>query len=274
MNGPPTLRSYTPSNYGFGQSRPHYDPRYEWNYDLKTMTDEEKAKLKLHQGSVCQFTEKNPNPNYKNELAEYSHIDEAYKYMIPKKTVQQFTEKNPNPNYKNELAEYSHVDEATKYMIQKPTVAQFQKKVPDYNHMKGLPQKSHIPEEVIYNKKQTHNLLQLHQGSVLQQPKNGDYESVKKYMAYRPKPDPLREEMPIAKLANPNHILPSQAKKMQTYLTHPPTKTIRSIGFTSSAPSSPTLGRKNIWPPDSQIRQLPRTGFNPNVMYKEDGKCF
>lgn len=56
-------------------------------------------------------------------------MDEFSKYMLPKKTVAQFTEKNPNPNYKNELAEYSHVDEHTKYMIQKPTVAQFQKEV-------------------------------------------------------------------------------------------------------------------------------------------------
>lgn len=54
--------------------------------------------------------------------------------------------------------------------------------------MKGLPQKTHIPDEEIYNKKQTHNLLTLHQGSVLQQPKHGDYEHVRKYMAYRPKP--------------------------------------------------------------------------------------
>lgn len=136
--------------------------------------------------------------------------------------------------------------------------------------MKTLPQKSRIPEEVIYNKKQKHNLLQLHQGSVVQHPRNGEYKTVEKYMAYRPKPDALREEMPLAKLPNPNHILPSQVKKMQTYLTHPPAKTIRSIGFTSSAPSSPTLGRKNIWPPtNSQIKQLPRTGFNPNVMYNE-----
>lgn len=160
-------------------------------------------------------------------------------------------------------------------MIQKPTVAQFQKEVPDYNRMKTLPQKSRIPEEVIYNKKQKHNLLQLHQGSVVQHPRNGEYKTVEKYMAYRPKPDPLREEMPLAKLPNPNHILPSQVKKMQTYLTHPPAKTIRSIGFTSSAPSSPTLGRKNIWPPqDSQIKQLPRTGFNPNVMYNEGGLIY
>lgn len=36
--------------------------------------------------------------------------------MLPKKTVAQFTEKNPNPNYKNELAEYSHVDEHMKYV--------------------------------------------------------------------------------------------------------------------------------------------------------------
>lgn len=72
--------------------------------------------VQLHQGSVCQFPEKDPRPNYKNELAEYSHIDEASKYMLPKKTVAQFTEKNPNPNYKNELAEYSHVDEHMKYV--------------------------------------------------------------------------------------------------------------------------------------------------------------
>lgn len=49
MNGPPTLRSVTPgnSNYGFGQSRPLYDPQYEYMYDTKTMTEEEKAKLKV-----------------------------------------------------------------------------------------------------------------------------------------------------------------------------------------------------------------------------------
>lgn len=51
MNGPPTLRSVTPANstnYGFGQSRPLYDPHFEYNYDTKTMTEEEKAKLKVN----------------------------------------------------------------------------------------------------------------------------------------------------------------------------------------------------------------------------------
>lgn len=147
------------------------------------------------------------------------------------------------------------------------------KQVPDFNHLKGLPEKLHLPDQVIYNKKADHNLLQLHQGSVMQHPRHGSYNYVSKYFAYRPKESTLKEEMPIAKI--PNRIpLPSQVKKMQTYITHPPSKTIRSIGFTSSAPSSPTLGRKNIWPPsDSTAKQLPRTGFNPNVMYQEDSKC-
>lgn len=243
-----------------------YDPAYEFNYDTKTMSEEERKKLKLHQGSVVQFPEKNPNPNYKNELAEYSHIDETAKYMKQKPTVSQFPEKNPNPNYKNELAEYSHIDESTRYMIQKPTVAQFTDKVPDYDHLRALPEKPHLPEEEEYNRR-----LQLHQGSVLQLPKHAEYERVRKFIPFRPNKQLMAEQMPIARVPNPDHLLPSQAKRMQTYITHPSGRTMRSVAFASSAPTSPTLSRKqHVWPPTrSQVKQLPRTGFNPAVTYAD-----
>ena len=79
----------------------------------------------IPKSTVCQFDSKLNQQNLNDAGNKQDDSFLISLSFLPLTCV----EKNPNPNYKNELAEYSHVDEATKYMIQKPTVAQFQKKV-------------------------------------------------------------------------------------------------------------------------------------------------
>ncbi|RWS09244.1 hypothetical protein B4U79_09689 [Dinothrombium tinctorium] len=197
----------------------------------------EPPRLNLHQGSVVQFPSKLPDPKHK--LPDGSHLEEEKnRILLRQATVVQFPSNLPDPNQKH--PEGSHLgEEKKKVHLHEGTVCQFPSEVPDYSHK--LPEAPHMRdlEELEH--------LQLKQGSVVQFPKE-IHET--KFEGFHPPKEALTEELPPAETTRYNHLLPSEARRQQAYLLHQNQQPIRLLSEVSSAPGSPSFGRRNQqWPP-------------------------
>lgn len=165
----------------------------------------------------------------------------------------QFTSKDPNPGVA--YPEAPHLGEEKRAMLMRPTVCQFASKIRDPNAI--LVDGSHLGEE--------DNRPIMRQGGLVQFPK--DYkppsDQVKGYQA----PETVRESLPMAQVEHPDHLLPSQARQQQTYITHPVSQTIKPAYGVQSGPRNRNVPE---WPPKRTcIRELPRVGFTSGNIHPE-----
>jgi len=205
--------------------------------------------------TVCQFPNKDPDPNQK--MPDSSHLGEE-KDVFVKKTVCQFPSQIPDPNQK--LPGPSHLGEEKKVFVKK-TVLQFPTQVPDPNQI--LLEPSYLNEDKAS--------LQLKQGSVCQFPST-QQDPKNKQTRFVPPEEVLQEALPVAEVEHPDHLLPSQARKQQTYITHSAHQLVKPFSDLA-APSSKRL--EPVWPPTrSVIRELPKVGFNSGYTHPEGAKHF
>lgn len=168
----------------------------------------------------------------------------------------QFPSKDPNPNAPKPL-EATHIGEEIQACdFVRPTVLQFPRKIRDPNA--HLTEGSHLGEE-------EHRPL-LRQGGVVQFPK--EFKQPLDLKGYHPVDRVVKETLPQAEVEHPDHLLPSQARKQQTYITHPVHSVTR---VKPSFDNEPGSRRSNVqWPPQrSSVRQLPRVGFNSGHIHPE-----
>lgn len=167
----------------------------------------------------------------------------------------QFTSKDPNPEGLRLSHEAPHLGEEKHAMIMRTTVSQFPKDDPnpDARMIDG----SHLGEE--------ENRPMLRQGGVCQFPK--EYKAPRDVVrGYQP-PEEVKDTLPVADVEHPDHLLPSQARKQQTYITHPSQQTVKPVYGVDSGPRNRNVTE---WPPKrSGVRELPRVGFNSGHIHPE-----
>jgi len=224
---------------------------------------EELKKLKLHQGSVCQFPTNVRNTGEK--FPDGGHIGEVEKLQqlhLHQGSVCQFPTKMRDPEEK--LPDHSHLSEVETLKnvhLHQGSVCQFPTKIRD-------PEEKLIDGPHIQEVEELKN-LHLKQGSVCQFPSKPQATKVDDY--FHPPDQPLKETLPVAHVHHPDHCLPSQARAQQTYITHPghgPTK-LMVRGVPQSPPMSPGGTRRGSrgqspaqWPPAGQ-NNIPRKNFHP-----------
>ena len=219
---------------------------------------EHQQKLHLHQGSVVQFPQKVLKTGTK--FTEQPHIDEVEKLQnlhLHQGSVCQFPTKIRNPEEK--LPDHSHLPEMEGLQslhLHQGSVCQFPKKI--RNPEEKLPDHPHLQEvEELKN-------LHLKQGSVCQFPKEM---ASTKFDYFHPPDEPMKETLPLAQAHHPDHCLPSQARKQQAYMTHPPHGPTKLMvrGVSESPPDSRRGSRGQSpaqWPPAGH-NHLPKKTFHP-----------
>ncbi|XP_074598020.1 uncharacterized protein LOC141852788 [Brevipalpus obovatus] len=219
-------------NQQFQQQQQYQQEQYQEQYDQQEYDDYEEEQ---------NFTNTQSKPLV---LRQGSHV--------------QFTSKNPNPGAPKS-PEASHLGEEKHAMI-RPTVCQFPKDVPDPNAK--LVEGSHLGEEA-------HRPI-FRQGGVSQFPK--EYKAPWDYKGYHPVNEVVQETMPLAEVEHPDHLLPSQARSQQTYITHP----MQKIRYRSPHADDAIPRGQNIpeWPPRSGVQDLPRVGFNSDQIHPAGSRSF
>lgn len=170
----------------------------------------------------------------------------------------QFPSKDPNPNAPKP-PEAPHLGEEVQARdFVRPTVLQFPSHLPDPNAKYA--DASHLGEE--------EHRPTLRQGGVCQFPR--EFRQPLDVKGYHPIDEVVKEQLPTAQTDHPDHLLPSQARRQQTYITHPVSSSIKiKPAFVSDGHGS---GRKNVaqWPPNrSSVRELPKVGFNSGHIHPE-----
>lgn len=204
------------------------------------------------------YQQEQPYQDYDGYSSEpdQSILQQTRPLILHQGSTVQFPSKDPNPGVQH--PEAPHLGEEKHAMI-RPTVCQFLKNIPDPNArpVDG----SHLGEE--------ENRPILRQGGLVQFPHkyNPPRDHVK---GYQPVDDVVKESLPLAEVEHPDHLLPSQARRQQTYITHPTAQTIKPVYGVETGPKSRNVPE---WPPKRTcVRDLPRVGFNSGNIHPE-GKC-
>lgn len=199
-----------------------------------------------HQDYLRQFHFLYPHNRDPNEkLPEQGHIQEQEHLKnlhLHQGSVCQFQTKVRNPDEKYpEQPHIGEVEELSHLHLHQGSVCQFPTKM--RNPEEKLPEQSHMNEvESLAN-------LHLKQGSVVQFPSK--LQSTK-FDYFHPPESPMKELLPVAQVQQ-DHCLPSQARRQQTYITHPsplPAKLMVRGG--TASPDARGQSPTTQWPEDDQ----------------------
>ena len=243
------------------EQQQYYNQQYEQQVLQEHYRQQEERRLQEMQQQQQQqqvFEQFYDNNNYDNQNTRQAASKPLVLHMG---SLVQFPSKDPNPNAPKP-PEAPHLGEEVQAReFVRPTVLQFPRSIRDPNAK--LPDGSHLGEE-------EHRPL-LRQGGVVQFPK--EFKQPLDLKGYHPVDEVVKETMPQAEVEHPDHLLPSQARKQQTYITHPVHSVTRVKPAFSNEPGS---RRSNVqWPPQrSSIRHLPRVGFNSGHIHPEGSKHF